>query len=712
MKQRGYPLSDGIFMLLGLVAVGCCMQPLLADMGGVLYVPNMDAVRAYFEAAHLAQWGAKVKPILLPTEEPFLSPVYTVLGWGIWRNGVAGVHGLWLLGLLGAVWGIYGVLKTLKVSWWFAGLVSVWSLFLLPDVQELPTEGIQSVSFAAFFPILWYLLLRQQRRKHLVLYTHLLIGWIIISGFISPVYWATGSVFVLGNAFINTLRRLRSLSHFLIPLLYQYYAAITPLVVVYLFLKYQQLTLPPYVSHTIYHITLADWLVPAVGTLRSNIGAYIALPSHSSIGLYIGVPTASILLVAVLRWLNGIRHKKYWQLLSNIRLSTALWAVLLGYLLVYATLPTNAPLYLQRLHSWIRIDIVWHNLHTVLLLTTYYYLYLLYRYAGRWNKVAAYSWLGFVVLWAGTDAYTQYQYLQKAFAEHLQPATLLCQTNDDLLLSGYTADDFQAVLPMPISDSTLLQAYRVALSSGLPIIDNTSPALSYTEQSLIQQLYSHPLIEKQWLRSLTHQPLLGVISAPTPPFTEGIQSVGKNLYRISQTAFDPRGTIEQILAPFEQTPNKLHKYTHYWTTRPTDLVHLEQYNNLPEGLLNSYGLTHLHLFNQYYPQLTDSVSLSITVWVEPSPNCPLPQLEINTTQLGTQYINPSQHIFRQQTAYMATTTLYPHDTLTLRMVQTAPYCPYQADNLLIHPIHTDVYHLDAEVPNKTFWNTLPLYFPQ
>ena len=171
-----------------------------------LFSTNGDGLKNYYTVAYYVDHGAGLhfsgmnypygEHVAFTDNQPVVS---MVLRWYHQHihpiESVTGVINLWML--LSIVLGaaiLFLILRHFGIGKWFSVIGALCIAFMSPQLFRL--ESHYSLSYIFYFPLVWYLLLKIYDNQRKVIWTCLLLVFLIISGLTHLYFYALSSLFI------------------------------------------------------------------------------------------------------------------------------------------------------------------------------------------------------------------------------------------------------------------------------------------------------------------------------------------------------------------------------------------------------------------------------------------------------------------------------------------------------------------------------------
>ncbi|QDA59949.1 hypothetical protein [Hymenobacter jejuensis] len=613
-----------VLVLLTLILLGAVLfGPVFWHPGQFLFSPIEDGIKNYYTALwyvhHDAAWwftGMNYpfgEHVVYTDNQPLLAWVLAALQrHGVAVNVVAVFNTTMLLAQLLSAPPLLALLRRCRLPAWYAATVTVLIVLLAPQMERL--LGHYALSYACVIPTLWYLVVRAteagQKGRWYAVYALATLFF----GCLHPYYFPISALLLLAYCAVtwwqlpdgwNWRRTLR----FWLPVL------ITVAVPMALFQVALALSDPhaadrPSNPYGFFAYSSSVWSVffPVEEPIRGWWKSIFHTPDPTWEGqAYVGLTGTFIALATLVR--VGFRLvRRQWRRLQRPALPpvlrVSLWAALLILLFSMAwpfrwglegLVPYLGPI--RQFRSLGRFAWIFYYIYSV------YAAYALYQ-ASRWLRLRQQPKWGLallttgLLLWAaeglfsaGHKAY-KIQHPQRGAGRMLPAAAAgsltypkhLAETNSQSV-------DYQAIIPIPYyalgsevfsifhSDSSSYESMRASLETGLPIAATMLSRTPLYQAQAIQQLLSHPAIDKPLLARLPdRRPFLLVVAANAPRDSaeNALLARARILYRdsavwLAELPLAQLEAREKYLADFQQQAS-LVAYSGYWASEPAPQV--------------------------------------------------------------------------------------------------------------------------------------------
>ena len=731
------------------------------------YFGNGDGIQAYFTTSYYARYGVwmhfdgmnypDADHINYTNMQPLVAGAMRLLELGglpVARYTVGITNLLALLGLALAPVPLFLILRRSYLPYWYAALIALLIALLSPQVLRIGDH--LALSYVAFFPWLWYCIVRLQEQPLAARWYVVFAVSLTLMGFIVPYYVALGALFLLGHVLLKVLRA-RKLG----PLAWRMaVVAIVPLLVMqaWLWLTDSVADRPanPY-GLLVYIASPSAIFLPVLPPLRTWWTSLWPLEPVLWEGwAYIGLAATFTLLFSGLTALNALVQRRSraafiqrWAAIPSF-LRTGLWAATLLLLFSFAV-PFRWGAF-----TWL-IDhagpvkqfralgrFAW-PFYYVSGCYAAYCLYCLWekqvdRGVPRWQLV----WLPLVLAgWAVegvinvTSRTSEIRGLTGA-SRLLDPEAGLGQ---QLSWLNRRSDDFQAIMPLPYfhlgtdkfalpgSEASFRQSYNLAFTTGLPLLANHTTRASVGSAMHHVQLLSSPLIARTLLTRLpSEKPILLLVTPGNlTPAEERIQGLARQLYVSSEGALYELSVAALAATALDTERAQAVQQLPRLPLRPDGLrcttnkgVMLRNFDDVPNGvghLLPGAFQERAQKFSVLYdgpvPAPADTGKYEISVWVNGKTAYGLGNLQ------AKQYVGSDQ-VDHQVVSAMNLTEIDGDWLRVALLVRIRPGVTrlevlydnreLLADDLLIRPVDTDVYYFaQPGEPQSLSKNTYRLY---
>ena len=232
-----------------IVVLGAGLLILIAIFGKVIVNPNSylfstsgDAVKSYYNFSYYLKYdeGIVHNGINYPYGDHLQyinsHPLYAQMIKGLDRiypladKGVGILNLSMIFSLLFAIPFIYLILRKFSLPPWYAAVVSLFILFLSPQVDRL--GGHFEMVYAFFIPLFWYLLIRWHEASKKLWWTVLLLLTALVGGFTSAYYAAFLAIFPMAIFLVQLWNHRKNLKGYMAEGLHLLLIAILPLLIV------------------------------------------------------------------------------------------------------------------------------------------------------------------------------------------------------------------------------------------------------------------------------------------------------------------------------------------------------------------------------------------------------------------------------------------------------------------------------------------------
>ncbi len=536
-----------------IVVLGAGLLILIAIFGKVIVNPNSylfstsgDAVKSYYNFSYYLKYdeGIVHNGINYPYGDHLQyinsHPLYAQMIKGLDRiypladKGVGILNLSMIFSLLFAIPFIYLILRKFSLPPWYAAVVSLFILFLSPQVDRL--GGHFEMVYAFFIPLFWYLLIRWHEASKKLWWTVLLLLTALVGGFTSAYYAAFLAIFPMAIFLVQLWNHRKNLKGYMAEGLHLLLIAILPLLIVRGFVG-----MTDWVDDRpdnpwgffIFHSNLFSIFLPPGSKLQELTRGIIDMSYKWEGRAYVGLPatllTLSFLLTLVLQLARRKRPlaKTYFP---NKKLNLYLAASVIV-LIFSMCIPfkwglgflTEILPPLKQFRCLGRFSWIFYYVSTVFTATYLYYLYRIARKKGY--GIPALALLIIILSFWGVEA---------AFRIHTSTKRIF-NKNDILSTSGgdiqtllgeagKNADEFQGIFFLPFANTSgdklffekglgaFSEAMRCSDQTGIPIIQSFSPRLSFTHAMSSIQLLADSCIYKQRVNDMNAKDILLIIT--------------------------------------------------------------------------------------------------------------------------------------------------------------------------------------------------------
>jgi hypothetical protein len=724
--------------------------PMLVNPNDHFVTAGGDALQSYYVTAFYAMHdaGTHFTGMNYPFGEHFnypnLQPLLAAVMGFLERHGVPTARYTVAISNLVAISSlvitppvVYAILRYTRLPALYAGVLALIIGFMSPQVLRL--DAHLSLSYAWFVPWLWYCIIRMQEGPGRWPWYGVFVASTLFMATIMPYFLALGCFFLLGHVLILAWQEPR-----MRPWLWRLVlVAVVPLL---LFRAYLWATDPitdrppnPY-GLLVYVATPNSIFTPSLGPLHDWWHRHWHGEDGYEGTAYIGlVCTATLLVALVLGFGTILRRRQWWRLgraALPLHLRTGLWAAGLLLLLAFGypfkwrwlDVLTDHAGPVKQFRSLGRFAWPFYYVATTF---TAYYLYRLWRYLRR-NQLTTFAWVGLPVLlfWAA-DAWLQVSTKAAQVREatgasdFLEPTTSLAAR---LSWSKHQASDFQAILPIPYynigtdkfdlsgSGNSAYQAYKTAATTGLPLLASYIPRASVGQVMQHVQLFSSDLVPKTLLASFPNQkPILLLVTPDALTEAEQrlvhlskllVQAPEGSLYELPLAALGAtslareRAKADSLLPTLPVRPGGIR------ATTPNGVI-VQDYHDAPDrrgrlapGAFYAPKEGFSVLYDGPLPMPADTGRYEAAAWMYAKSDYGFGNMQIK------QYDAAGQEIDHQTTDARHTTEVlgdWVRIAVPFRRTPKAVRLEILYDNrdlliddLLVRPLNTNVYWLDAK----------------
>ena len=567
--------------------VASLFPAVVRDPNAYFYSNGGDGIKNYFVAAYFMKYdqGQHFSGMNYPFGEHFtypdLQPLVSGLVSGLRLLGLPGAdYAIGLLNLL--VLGsmvltpvvLYAILRRTRLPVAYAALTALLIAFMSPQNNRL--DGHMTLSYSCFVPILWYILIRIQeaprQKKWYVAYG---VASIIMALF-TAYYLAAAAFFLLAHVVVVAWQELpRRKQHAWSVWKWLGWLTATALLPLLLFRGWLWLSDPvldrptnPF-GFSLFVANFNTVFVPVMEPFMPIWQRLLDTGEPNGEGLaYIGMVADLVLVLTlglVVVYLVRRRWRKIFRPVLPAHLRVGLWAALLllllamGYPFAIPGLSWLADVMgpIKQFRSMGRFAWPFYYVAGVY---AAYYLYRLTRYLRlRWHwgaKASLLPLLPLLALWA-TEAYVHSHQKADRIGDVAEARGFVEDANNYTELLSWAnrkPADFQAILPLPFyaigtdkltiegSGESMYQSYKAALNTGLPLVAMSMGRSSVGQTLALTQLFSSEIVPKTLVSLFpSTKPLLLLV---TPhPLSAGEQRV---LAMSRQIATKPGVTLYEL----------------------------------------------------------------------------------------------------------------------------------------------------------------------
>jgi hypothetical protein len=536
-----------------IVVMGAGLLILIAIFGKVIVNPNSylfsssgDAVKSYYNFSYYLKYdeGIAHDGINYPYGDHLQyinsHPLYAQVIKGLdvvlplADKGVGILNLSMIFSLLFAIPFIYLVLRKFSLPPWYAAVVSLFILFLSPQVDRL--GGHFEMVYAFFIPLFWYLLIRWHEASKKLWWTLLLLLTALVGGFTSAYYAAFLSIFPMAIFLVQLWNHRLNLKGYMAEGIHLLLIAILPLLIVR-----GLVGITDWVDDRpdnpwgffIFHSNLFSIFLPPGSTLPELTRGIIDMSYKWEGRAYVGLPatllTLSFLLTLVLQ-LAGRKRPAAKSYFPNRKLNLYLAASVIV-LIFSMCIPfkwglgflTEILPPLKQFRCLGRFSWIFYYVSTVFTATYLYYLYRIARKKG-YGKPAMALLIIILSFW-GVEAASR---MQSSTKRIFNKNDILSTSGGDIQAilgeAGKNADEFQGIFFLPFANTcgdkllfekglgAFSEAMRCSDQTGIPIVQSFSPRLSYTHAMSSIQLLADSCIYKQRVLDMNAKDILLVIT--------------------------------------------------------------------------------------------------------------------------------------------------------------------------------------------------------
>ena len=615
--------------------------PVFWHPGGYLFSTVEDGIKNYYTALWYTQHDAGWRftgmnypfgeHVVFTDDQPLLS---FGLAWlhrrGLAFDGVAVLNSAVLLAQVLSVPPLLALLRRCRLPAWYAGLVAGLVVLLAPQLDRL--LGHYALAYACVIPTLWYLAVRAtESRRPLLWYVAYATATLFFGG-LHPYYLPMSALLLLALGAVRWWqqpdRLVRGRASWGRHLRYWLPLVLAVLVPIGIFQGALALTDPyaadrPATPYGFFAYSSSVWSVffPVEQPVRAWWQAVFHTPDPEWEGqAYVGL-AGTLVALATLWRLGGYLRARRWARLRRPALPpvlrTSLWAGLL--ILLFAMgwpfrwgleglIPYLGPI--KQFRSIGRFAWIFYYFYSVYAAYALYQGFRWLRQRGR-PQLAAGALAGLLLLWTAegvfNTAHKAYQIRHpRAAGRRLTAAgTKAAQYPARLATAGVSAAAFQAIVPVPYyslgsevfdvfgSDLSSYETMRASLETGLPIATAMLSRTALYQAQALNQVRSHPAIDKALLGYLPDQrPFLLVVAAQAPRDSAdaALLARARIVYRdstvwLAELPLSQLNGRPAVAAEFQ--PNALHAYAGYWSTAETPQVAYRSFD-VPDPAVTSY----------------------------------------------------------------------------------------------------------------------------
>ncbi len=552
--------------------------PMLVNPNDHFVSMSGDALQGYYVTAFYAMHDSGVhfsgmnypfgEHINYPSTQPLLAAIIQFLqqhGVEAGRYTVAIINSTALSSLVLTPVVLYAVLRRTRLPVLYAALLALLIGFMSPQVLRL--DAHLALSYAWFVPWLWYCIIRVQEAPGRWQWYVVFVASMLFMATIMPYFLAVGSFFLLGHVLVLAWQR-PDMRRWLVRMLL---AAVLPLL---LFRGFLWLTDPttdrplnPY-GLLVYVSAPNTVFLPVFGKFHDWWQRHWPHDTSNYEGLsYVGLVCTATLLLALGLGLGTLVRRRQWYRLGRpalpLHLRTGLWAGGLLLLLAFGypfkwrwlDVLTDHAGPIKQFRSLGRFAWPFYYVATTF---TAYYLYRLWRLLrrGQWRLLTGASLAVLLLFWAAETGWQVSAVAAQVTAteganDFLEPTTSIASR---LTWSKRQLSDFQAILPLPYynigtdkfdlsgSGNSVYQAYKMAATTGIPLLAGYIPRGSVGQAMQHVQLFSSELVPKTLVDAFpSDKPLLLLV---TP---DALSEAEQRLVRLSHLLVQaPEGALYEL----------------------------------------------------------------------------------------------------------------------------------------------------------------------
>lgn len=639
------------------------------------------------------------------------------------QNGIALINLSALLGFAIAVLYMYKILLVYRVQHVFAAVGAMLIVFLSPQLFRLQSH--YGLSYAFFFPLVWYCSIKLNEGKKIVKWSTLTMLAIVFLGLLHFYLAALNALFLLSFAFLKTILQFKKtnwqqlLANWLVP--------VSALVLLQLFMFVTDAVTdrPPHPWGFFYAI--ADWttvFLPHPTDLFGN--ASRALPGFAEGFSYIGLIPVLVLFFVLIRFTWNLFRLR-WSFLKqqstnnqSVYLLAAIPVLLFSMCIPFIWGLEKLVDYLSFLRQFRVLGRFAWVFYYVAGVETVAYLYRYFRlYRQHQLKRTAFVLVTISLLIWSAEIYTRIHEVNKRFGNtglnhHVfTDERFLRQLSE----TGHYASDFQAILSFPFFHQgseqfsiehgpSQFNAMQAAFQLNIPVVNVMMSRTSLQQSCNVLQLLSDSLIEKPITQRFTKKPLLLITSGTSFSDQENV------LIQKAQLLKDA-GDTKLYLLPVEAFAVKTAEVKQRYATVQTDTAIVLQkfFSNEQQPLTTFQSTTgdQTTLFDGTLPGIYSTDTLELSVWVKIDlQQESLPVLQFQRSKQDGTVLQQEDYFFKLQTNVYRQCVLLKqqivvaaNDRFTLRLSGKGSF-----SNLLIRKKGADVFQ-----PIKGFgfyFNNIPV----
>jgi len=447
-------------------------------------------------------------------------------------EGVVGILNLLMIfSFVPTILLLFLILRHYRLPEWYAILTALIIGFFSPQLQRW--TGHYSLAYMFFFPLTWWMVICCFRNGKTFLTWMLLMISVTVFGFIHLYFLLISCSFILLYSILNLFVRERDWRKTVTGIA----AAVIPLII-NLAYSYFTDTAKDRVEvpwgFFFYTSSFESIFLPNSDDFFSVPANFLSVSKVKWEGIaYVGIIGFLGFIFSVIRLLR-YSFKKQWKRIllpaMPAELLVALWTAIfillfsmsypfywrLEWLLDYLS-------YLKQFRSLGRFAWVFYYVFSVYAV---YYLFLIYRML-RIHRLRAFaiSFLLILLSLSSFDVVARLTHYRRMVYENKTAEAFFSPDNysEWLLQSGYSPNDFQAILPLPFfnigsekilvgREASAYEAFRASYNTGIPIATCMMSRTSISKAMKTAQLLADSLIEKQVLKDYPNKKPLLVIA--------------------------------------------------------------------------------------------------------------------------------------------------------------------------------------------------------
>jgi hypothetical protein len=494
--------------------------------------------------------------------QPILTFIFKLLFDPTVQNGTAllgAMNLIMILGLVVTAWLIHIILKKALVPAWFAVPFAIIIAFLSPQLQRF--TGHYALAYTFFIPLIWLLVIKVYECDRKWIWSMVSILVVILFSLNQP-YYLLISLSLLGSILIYDIISIWAFNGSRENWVWLTFMTILPMIAIMAFFSVtdqcsDRPTTPYGVSA--YVSSFSGVFIPVHGPMFTLVRDYLfrlwRYPGWEGLG-YVGIPASLFMVFFVLNFLKSLYKRKwntfFWRASPKV-IQVAFIPSIFVFLVSAGVLNRIGLLWLsdhieglKQFRSLGRLVWIFYYVFTV---SAVFYFYSIYRYikfksSGKLKSTA----ITMMVLIAGVWTIDMVSNIKGNKSLMIKDAPHKHSFNsgfaDILKISGHSAADFEAILPLPF---TLLGSEKIGLnegrwsmahcmnasfSTGLPMLGGSMSRTSVKVTEMQAGLVGAPILNRPILDDLqSEKPLLMIWSyEPLAKGEEFMLSQGKEIY--------------------------------------------------------------------------------------------------------------------------------------------------------------------------------------